>query len=179
MAILQSGRDVPVPDMEDIIAPASYKTPLRVGTHSQQSTLATLHALQQFKRDIISFSHVGLNVIKEISPEFKSLLQGVLFVNIISWFKPNEFGREFGIVIVESFYYRSQPFEICCEPSNDGTLLVRVESDDDIIPVDKATALMCQFQCALEQLMGAHLVEGEPQKLGDVVVEDAGEKHRI
>lgn len=126
---------------------------------------------------MIPFSHVGLDTIKEVSPEFKPLLEGVLFVNIISWFKPGEFGRKLGIVIVESFYCRSQPFENCCEPSDDGTLLVRVESDDEIIPFDKVTTLSCQFQCALEQLIGAHLVEGEPQKLGDVVVEGAGEKH--
>jgi hypothetical protein len=92
-------------------------------------TVARLAAIQE--RHDIHFN-VGLDAIKEISPKFKPILEGVLFVNIISWFKPDEFGCELGMEIVESFYYQCQPFENCCEPSDDGTLLVRVESNDEI-----------------------------------------------
>jgi hypothetical protein len=56
---------------------------------------------------------------------------------------------------------------------------VRIKSDDGIVSDEKVTILMCQFQCALEQLKGALLVEGESQKLGDVVIEGAGEKYHL
>jgi hypothetical protein len=34
---------------------------------------------------------------------------------------------------------------------------------------------MCQFQCALEQLIGADLARGDEHKLGDVDIDGAGE----
>jgi len=38
--------------------------------------------------------------------------------------------------------------------------------------------MMCQFQCALEELMGAHWMDGgEPHRLGDINIDGAGDNH--
>jgi hypothetical protein len=35
--------------------------------------------------------------------------------------------------------------------------------------------MLCQFQCALEELMGAHLMDKEPHRVGDVNFDRVGE----
>jgi amino acid adenylation domain-containing protein len=174
--ITNSGRDAPFPEIEDIMAPTNCVTPLRIPIDSQQQTNELLHLLHEFKIASMPFQQMGYKEIKEISPEIKALLDPTIHINVLPFMDKDELGGELGLKVVDSWHYWSCPFWIACMPK-DGEMTVVIMSVDGIISDEKVRGLICQFQCALEQLMGAHLVEGEPQRLGDINIEGAGEDH--
>jgi aryl carrier-like protein len=171
---IQSGRNAPVPGIEDIISPTTSVTPLRIPTHSQQPTQDLFRSLQEFKSAMTPFEHMGFGEIGNISPEIKTILDNSIHINILPFLDDDELGRELGLKIVDSYFRWSTPFWIVCMP-RDGAMTLRIKSVDGIISDERVRGLMCQFQCALEQLMGAHLVGGEAKSLGDVNIEGAGE----
>jgi aryl carrier-like protein len=172
--IIQSGRDAPVPGIEDIIAPTTSVTPLRIPTRPQQPTHDLLRFLRDFKSAMMPFEHMSFEAIRDINPKIKTILDNSVHINILPFLDDDELGCEMGLKIVDSYFRWNTPFWICCMPS-DSAITLRIKSVDGIISDERVKGLMCQFQCALEQLMGAHLVRGKAHTLGDVDIDGAGE----
>jgi len=169
-----SGRDVPIPGIEDIMAPTLNMTPLRITFNAQQPTDELLHSLHEFKISSMPFQHVGWKEITEINPEITELLAQSIHVNILPYLSHGELGHELGLKLVDSWGKGTIPLFISCMPE-DGKMKVVIQSDDRIIAGEKIRGMLCQFQCALEELMSAHLMEGKQHRLWDINLEGAGE----
>jgi hypothetical protein len=120
------------------------------------------------------FQHVGWKEITEINPEITELLAQSIHVNILPYLSHGDLGHELGLKLVDSWGKGTIPLFISCMPE-DGKMKVVIQSDDRIIAGEKIRGMLCQFQCALEELMSAHLMEGEQHRLWDINLEGAGE----
>jgi len=169
-----SGRDITVPGIEDIMANVHSTIPLRISINAKDTIKGLLQLLHDFRIASIPFQHMTLPDMQEISPEIRSALDLSLYVSIMPFLDTDEFGREMGMKVVKGWYYWNTPFWVVCTPK-DGEMKVTVYSDDVIISGERVNGMMSQFQCVLEQLMESFLTEGKPQKLEDIYIDGAGE----
>jgi acyl-coenzyme A synthetase/AMP-(fatty) acid ligase len=107
---MRSGRNAPVPGIEEMIAPTVTLIPVRIHIDSRLRTQELLLSIQQFYRNVSPFERLGWNSIQELSDETSVLCKNAIGINIIPFMDTAHLSGGIGLDIVRSYLSFHVPF---------------------------------------------------------------------
>ncbi|MCJ1368281.1 hypothetical protein MMC16_007423 [Acarospora aff. strigata] len=151
-----TGRNAPVPHIEDIMGPTFTTVPFRIHIVADETVEAALAAVQQHATQMIAFEQTGLQYIRKISPEaaaacdFHSHLGVQLAAEMTDPSTLMQMQNPFGTGY-EAF--ASYPLVLICGLTlQNDTVHVNANFDPAFIGSDEMEVLVAQFAHVLQQL---------------------------
>nr|QIW91877.1 NRPS [Phialomyces arenicola] len=178
-AVTLSGRNAPVSQVADIVAPLITTVPLRVRTDRTQTVADFLQDIQYQAIEMIDHEHTGLQKIKTLLPELSAVLE-LRNLLIIQPASERDIYQEFsGLcpvpVVMEDF--DSYALNVECTL---GRLVIDVDVnyDEDVIATPYLESVMEQFSLLVQQLCSS-LAEGGKTLLHEVTIIRAQDKQQF
>ncbi|CEJ62614.1 hypothetical protein PMG11_11111 [Penicillium brasilianum] len=153
-----SGRDVPVPGIENIVGPVVATVPVRVKLDQNASIKNLLSLVQCRSARMVEFQHLGTQNIRRVSPEAELACR---FGNLLVIHMPRE-------KIIKSDIIRgllneeevntmlhTHALVLVCDLYTDFTVRVQVRFDDQVVTHSEATGLLSQVLHVISVLLSA------------------------
>ncbi|KAK6827595.1 hypothetical protein PG987_010936 [Apiospora arundinis] len=155
-----SGRDVPVEDIGNIVAPTITTVPVRIKLDPTQSIAEFLDAVSQQAKDMAPFVHVGLHDIRNAVPGLGSDFDaGHLF--IIQPAPTDADSTGLGSIGLEPYSgvpdsaetrdFGGYPLAVDCTVDAD-SVQIEMRYDSEVLAHPRAAALLSQFEHTIRQL---------------------------
>jgi len=176
-----SGRDVPVPHIEDLVGPTFTTVPRRIAINNEATVKAALDAARGLS-DVIPHQFAGLQRIKSLGPaaaaacEFQNLLAIDMADDAV---EDDEFSLWSDLVSggnKQGAEFFNLPLNVTCTIGQDNTIEVHAYFDAQVIPEWKAKSLLGQLEVALTRLADAGTWN---EKLGELDLLAGTDKQQI
>ncbi|TVY83910.1 Nonribosomal peptide synthetase, partial [Lachnellula suecica] len=149
----RSGRNIPVPGIEDLVGPTTLFLPVRIHYDPQQKVLDLLRESQKFEIDMMPHEHLGWLELREMD-HLKTALQHSVEINV----NPRglvSLGGNLGLEFERSFESFDDPFGIHCFLHN-GKMEWCISYDDRYISHEVVDTLLKEIIHVFDQLVGAY-----------------------
>ena len=166
LAVALSGRNAPVAEVMDIVAPTITTVPVRIQINHLQTVRDFLRGIQHQAIEMIPFEHTGLQNIRRLVPKLGARLDpGHLFVvqahleheaTGIAGFEALE-ARETELEAFDDY-----PLSVQCTTGLDNNKIeVEARFDETVIPVEQMRQTLDQFEHVFLQLTGEDMAGSE------------------
>ncbi|KAH8811061.1 hypothetical protein F5884DRAFT_668438 [Xylogone sp. PMI_703] len=154
--MMLSGRDIPLPAIEDIMGPTLSTVPVRVKFDKSESVVDFLHRIQHQYIEMIEAATLGLQNIKDLSPStqvatgFKNIL--IVQPDYSSSLRTEELPSDkirFNTNMENSVTY---PLNLECFLKGDSNMVVKASFDSDVIDSTQVSRIVGQFEHILSQI---------------------------
>jgi len=155
-----SGRDAPVQDIANVVAPTITTVPVRIKMNEEQSMDEFLAAVDQQAKEMVPFAHAGLHKIRNAVPGLDSDYDaGHLFIvqpAVTNGERPalEAIGLELNTATAESAESRDfggYALAVDCTVNAD-SVDIEIRYDSDVLPQPRAAALLSHFEHTIRQL---------------------------
>lgn len=148
-----SGRNAPVSQVADIIAPLITTVPVRIGIDQTETVGSFLRAVQQQATDMIDHEHTGLQMIKSLLPELQSVLEmkNLLIIQPASERDVYKAFPGLDPISLPLEDFDSYAVNVECTLGLK-TVKVDVMYDEDVIAIAELTKVMKQFFFLVQEL---------------------------
>ena len=146
-----TGRDAPVPGIEDMIGPTLATVPTRIAVNMSTTVAEFLKVTQAQSAEVMSYQYAGIQRIKRLSPETAIACgaQNLIAINNGSKESPSEFWDEQNNEMAGTNFY-TYPLMLSCN-IGDGELETDAHYDEEVIPTWLMERLLDQFTFMLAQ----------------------------
>ncbi|KAI1333949.1 hypothetical protein F5Y15DRAFT_430188 [Xylariaceae sp. FL0016] len=152
-----SGRDVPVQDIANVVAPTLTTVPVRIKLDKERTVNELLNSVDKQAKEMVPFAHVGLHRIRNIIPELGSDFDaGHLF--IIQPAPTEEAGLEaIGLELESDMAGKAESRDFggyalavdCTVDAN--SVIVEMRYDSKVLSHPRAAALLSHFEHTIRQ----------------------------
>ena len=160
-----TGRDAPVPGIDDMVGPTLATIPRRILVNRQLSVQEYLQEVQGQSVAAITYQHAGIQHIKRLGPEAAVAceFQNLITVNHQGDDSLGGLFRMQGSGTEDTNFY-TYPLMVTFD-AGDANVAIHADYDQSIIPKTQMERLLSQFESILGRLT---LKDAEHEKLGDL-----------
>lgn len=187
----RTGRNVPLPGVEEMIAPAMTKIPHRFHVAVGRKIRDLLCSSQRDLNDMAAFEHLGWDKIKSLDEDTKAACDAAIYVTFSagSSYITNTWGERIGMELLWTGITMYSPFRFSVKSSQEG-IRVNTTFDGSLLSVEMMDGILRQFEHSMLQIMecdGEKAVEdvylaadwGEPSVLTPAVEAQSNEDLRL
>ncbi|KAG0645977.1 Nonribosomal peptide synthase [Hyphodiscus hymeniophilus] len=148
-----TGRDIPLPGVEDIVGPLIATIPVRVQI---QRTTSVEHYLQNVQQGILArtpYQHMGMQNIRKVSQDAQYACEAGtgLVIQPEPKYVGSELGFDAGDVVREALHFNPYPLMLACG-IREGGFRVCASFDSSLITVTQMGRILAQLETACSQL---------------------------
>lgn len=170
-AQFRTGRNISLPGIEDMMAPAMTRVPHRIAVNPSQSILYLLSTAQQGLAEMGPYEHLGWHRIREISDDARAACDEAIHLTIMagSNFVTAQLGEELGLKQIWSGKTTHVPFRFAVTTTPGGHVNADTKFDAHLVQVARMDQILRYFEQALRQLVD---VDDVAQTVADICFED-------
>ncbi|KAI2954808.1 hypothetical protein CBS147322_3492 [Aspergillus niger] len=170
-AQFRTGRNLTLPGIEDMVAPAMTRIPHRIAVDPSYSISQLLSTAQQGLAEMGPFEHLGWHRIREISDDARAACDAAIHLTIMagSNFVTAQLGEELGLKQVWSGKTNHVPFRFAVTTTPGGHVNADTKFDSGLVPVARMDRILRDFEQALCQLVE---VDDAAKTVADIRFED-------
>ncbi|RAK84850.1 hypothetical protein BO79DRAFT_231984 [Aspergillus costaricaensis CBS 115574] len=170
-AQFRTGRNISLPGIEDMMAPAMTRVPHRIAVNPSQSILHLLSTAQQGLAEMGPYEHLGWHRIREISDDARAACDEAIHLTIMagSNFVTAQLGEELGLKQIWSGKTTHVPFRFAVTTTPGGHVNADTKFDAHLVQVARMDQILRYFEQALRQLVD---VDDVAQTVADIWFED-------
>ncbi|KAJ4145921.1 hypothetical protein LMH87_004752 [Akanthomyces muscarius] len=165
----RTGRNVPLPGVEEMIAPAMTKIPHRFHVAADRNIRDLLYSSQHDLNAMAAFEHLGWDKIKSLSDDTMAACDAAIYVTVSagSDYITNTWGEGIGMELLWTGIKMHSPFRFSVKSSEDG-IRVNTTFDGSLLSAGLMDGILRQFEQAILQI-----VEGDSEQTVEDVHLDA------
>lgn len=151
--VTQSGRDVPLKDVENIVGPTITTVPVRIQIPDSADVRQFLESIQDQTTTMIPYAHAGLQNIKRLSEsaQLACSFQNLLVIQPSAENNQNDSIFASHEVVAQAAYLKSFGIVLECGLA-DGEINICAHYDSAIIPSQQMQRILYQFEHIVSQL---------------------------
>jgi aryl carrier-like protein len=172
--LLRTGRNIPLPGIEDLVAATVCSVPLRIRLHQEQMVQDLLYSIQQQQNSTTPFEQLGWENIKNLGDDARTACQHAIPIVINPPFGDEQLGRKMGIDLVWSHILVRLPFQLFCDYT-ENCIQISIIFDKDIMSQNRVEVLLRKFERVIQQV----LLSGGTQKVGDIVLSETSQRGAV
>lgn len=149
----RTGRNIPLPGVEEMIAPAMTKIPHRFHVKNGRKIRDLLHASQRDLNAMAAFEQLGWDNIRSLSEDTMAACDAAIYVTVSagSSYIINTWGEGIGMELLWSGITMHSPFRFSVKSSEEG-IRVNTTFDGSLLSVETMDGILRQFEQALLQI---------------------------
>lgn len=161
----RTGRNLPLPGIEEMVAPAMTKIPHRFHVTTGRKIRELLYSSQRDLNVMANFEHLGWDNIKNLTEDTRAACDAAIYVTVSagSSFITNSWGDGIGMELLWTGITMHSPFRFSVKSSQD-VIIVNTTFDGSLLAVETMDAILRQF----EQVMVQIVASDDEQTLEDV-----------
>ena len=152
--ILRAGRTIPLPGIEELIAPTTTAVPLRIHINPKTKTHTLLSHVQQQLNSITPFEHLGFSTISALNDEVTAACKNAIRINIAPPVVDESPAQRIDMPLIWAELALILPFRLDLAV-NKNVVDVEAVFDKALISPDRVDQLLRQFEQALLQISRA------------------------
>ncbi|KAI3339401.1 hypothetical protein F4824DRAFT_455296 [Ustulina deusta] len=149
----RTGRNIPLPGVEDMVAPAMTKIPHRFQMKAGRKIQDMLYSSQRDLNDMATFEHLGWESIRNLSEDTKAACDAAIYLTVSagSSFITNTWGKEIGLELIWTGITMHSPFRFSVK-SSEGGIRVNTTFDGSLLSIKTMDKILRQFEQAMLQI---------------------------
>ncbi|KAH8600649.1 hypothetical protein B0O99DRAFT_609103 [Bisporella sp. PMI_857] len=150
----RTGRNIPLPGVEDMIAPAMTKIPHRFQMKAGRKIRDLLYSSQRDLNDMATFEHLGWESIRNLSEDTKAACDAAIYLTVSagSSFITNNWGDGIGMELIWTGITMHSPFRFSVK-SSEGRIRVNTTFDGSLLSIETMDKILRQFEQAIFQII--------------------------
>lgn len=150
----RTGRNIPLPGVEDMIAPAMTKIPHRFKLKVGRKIRDLLYSSQSDLNDMATFEHLGWESIRNLSEDTKAACDAAIYLTVSagSSYITNNWGEGIGMDLIWSGITMYSPFRFSVK-SSEGRIRVNTTFDGNLLSIETMDKILRQFEQAIFQII--------------------------
>ncbi|KAJ2980329.1 hypothetical protein NQ176_g2704 [Zarea fungicola] len=156
----RTGRTLPLPGIEEMIAPAMTKIPHRFHIKAGRKIRDLLYSSQRDLYAMANFEHLGWDNIKNLSEDTRAACDAAIYVTVSagSSFITNTWGEGIGMELLWTGITMHSPFRFSIKSSED-VIRVNTTFDGNLLAVETMDAILRQFEQVMLQVVASDAMQ--------------------